>query len=222
MGYGLPHFLFSNHPLPIHFPFSPILFSLSIPSLHSSFTFIICIIFYLSLPHPLNPFSFAPSLPSIILPLLTILPLCPISPLAYLYCPSPPPLPFTPTPTTTILKISSPEMSSVLEHGIRSAPLLPPLLSPTHPTPSSPFPPFPLLCPPLLLTSTFPFPNHSYSEISSPEMKCFSTQGGGAALRGVPYFKIFSHILHHIMSRQICLNFIENSSYLPEIIRILE
>src|SRR6266496_5012304 len=61
MGYGPPHFLFSNHPIPIHFPFSPILFSLYIPSLHSSFTFIICIIFYLSLPHPLNPFSFAPS-----------------------------------------------------------------------------------------------------------------------------------------------------------------
>src|SRR6266496_1354112 len=156
----LPHppllpFLFSNHPLPIHFPFSPILFSLYIPSLHSSFTFIICIIFYLSLPHPLNPSSFAPSLPSIILLLLIIHPLCPISPLAYLYCPSPPPLPFTPTPTTTILKISSPEMSSVLEHGIRSAPLLPPLLSPTHPTPSSPSSPsFPLIFPPLLLTST--------------------------------------------------------------------
>src|SRR6266496_1573022 len=87
MGYGLPHFLFSNHPLPIHFPFSPILFSLYIPSLHSSFTFIICIIFYLSLPHPLNPFSFAPSLPSIILPLLTILPLFPFPPHPFLSFP---------------------------------------------------------------------------------------------------------------------------------------
>src|SRR6266496_4385585 len=91
-------FLFSNHPLPIHFRFSPILFALYIPSLHSSFTFINCIIFYLSLPHPLNPFFFAPSLPSIILPLLTILPLCPTSPLPpHSFLPSYP-LPTPPLP----------------------------------------------------------------------------------------------------------------------------
>src|SRR6266496_2116560 len=172
MGYGPPHFLFSNHPLPIHFPFSPILFSLYIPSLHSSFTFIICIIFFLSLPHPLNSFSFAPSLPSIILPLLIIPPLCPISPLAYLYCPSPPPLPFTPTSTTTILKISSPEMSSVLEHGIWSAPL--PLFQPSPPHPFSlfPYPLLPLYSQPTLILHLYHL-HHLLSLLTSPSQSLF-------------------------------------------------
>src|SRR6266496_1917009 len=60
---SLPHPFFS-YPLPS----SPSIF----PVYLSSFTFIICLIFYLFLPHPLYLLSFSPSLPSIILPLLVI------------------------------------------------------------------------------------------------------------------------------------------------------